>query len=143
MKTTILLTFLIIFISRDLFGQNFKQDYIDSDIRKQFFPITTPDRSRIRKPDLYSPQKFGCPGLMDLDRFGLYKDYSFFKDKKDRLYSDIIVNEDFPENSRYKKSQFIRIPDSKGVLLITKPDTSKYIKYHLIIDDLTCHSISK
>jgi hypothetical protein len=143
MKATIFLMFSFIFITGSLFGQKDKHNYIDSDIRKQFFPITNPDNPRLRKPDLYSPKKIDNPILRDLDRFGLYTDGSSFKDKKVTLYSDFVVVEEFPGASRFYGYPFVIKPDTRGKILIIKPDTSKNVKYNLIIKDPIRHTITK
>jgi hypothetical protein len=131
------------FITGSLFGQKDKHNYIDSDIRKQFFPITNPDSSRLIKPDLYSPKKNDSPTLRDLDRFGIYPDSSSFNDKNFRLYSDFVVVEEFPGASRFYGYPFVRKPDTRGKILIIKPDTSENVKYHLIIMDPVRHTITK
>jgi len=143
MKTTILLMFSFMFITGSLFGQKDKHNYIDSNIRKQFFLITNPDSSRLIKPDLYSPKKFDSPTLRDLDRFGLFPDCSSFNDKNVRLYSDFVVVEEFPGASRFYGYPFVRKPDTRGKILIIKPDTSENVKYHLIITDPVRHTITK
>jgi hypothetical protein len=142
MKTTILVMSFI-FITGSIFGQKDKHNYIDSDIRNQFFPITNPDSPRLRKPDLYSPKKFDSPTLRELDRFGLYPDNSSFKDKNVRLYSDFVIVEEFPGASRFYVYPFVRTPDTRGKILIIKPDTSENVKYHLIIKDPIHHTITK
>jgi hypothetical protein len=143
MKTTILLMFSFIFITGSIFGQINKHNYIDSDIRKQFFPITNPYSPRLEKPDLNLLKKFDSPTLRDLDRFGLYQSSSSFKDKNVRLYSDFVVVEEFPGASRFYSYPFVRKPDTNGKILIIKPDTSKNVKYHLIIKDPIHHTITK
>ena len=143
MKTTILLIFSFIFFTGSLFGQKDKHNYIDSDIRNHFFPLTNPDSPRLRKPDLYSPKKFDSPILRDLDRFGLYQDISSFKDKNVRIYSDFVVVEELPEASRFHSYPFVIKPDTKGKIIIIKLDTSENVKYHLIIKDPIHQTITK
>ncbi|MBK7627289.1 MAG: hypothetical protein IPJ16_08885 [Bacteroidales bacterium] len=143
MKATIILMFSFIFITGSLFGQKDKHNYIDSDIKKQFFPITDPVSPLLGKPDLHSPKKIDNPILRDLDRFGLYPNSSLFKDKKVPLYSDIVVVEEFSGASRFYCYPFVRKPDTRGKILIIKPDTSEDVKYHLIIKDPIRHTITK
>jgi hypothetical protein len=143
MRTTSLLMISFIFITGSLFGQKVKHKYIDSDIRNQYFPVTNPDSHRLKKPDLYSPKKFDNPTLRDLDRFGLYKDSTVFKDMNVRLYSDFVVAEEFHEVSRFYSYPFVIKPDTKGKILIIKPDTSENVKYHLIIKDPIHQTITK
>jgi hypothetical protein len=141
MKTTILLMFSFIFITGSLFGQKDKHNYIDSDIRKQFFPITNPNSPRLRKPDLNLPNKFEGPTLKDLDRFTLYQDSSTIRYDTVSLYSDFVVVEDFPGASRFyaKRPYFISSPYERSFIL--KPDTT--VKHYLIIKDPVLHTIRK
>jgi len=143
MKTTILLMFSFIFITGTLFGQNEKPNYIDSDIRHKFFPITIPDSFRLKRPTIDPSARFNKPTLRDLDRFGLYPDSSSFRDKNFRLYSDFVIVEEFPEASRYYSYPFVIKPDTKGKILIIKPDTSESVKHHLIIKDPIHQTITK
>jgi hypothetical protein len=135
--------FSFIFIIGSLSGQENKHNYIDSDIRKQFFPITNPDSPWLRNPNLFPPNKFDSPTLFDLDRFGLYQDSTSFKDKKIRLYSDFVIVEEFPGASRFYGYPFVIKPDTRGKILIIKPDTSKNVKYHLIIKDPIHQTITR
>jgi hypothetical protein len=135
MKATILLMVSFIFINGALFGQKDKHNYIGSNIRNQFLPFTHPDSPQFSKPDLFSPKKIDGPILRDFERFGLYPDSLSFKDKKVTLYSDFAVVEEFPGASRFYGYPFVRKPDTRGKILIIKPDTSENIKYHLIIKD--------
>ena len=141
MKTTTLLMFSFLFITGSLLGQKNKLNYIDSDIRKQFFPITNPNSSRFRKPDLNSPKKFDSPTLRNLDRFKLYKDSSSIKYDTVRLYSDFVVVEEFPGASRFyaKRPNLISSPYEKSFII--KPDTT--VKHYLIIKDPVLHTIRK
>ena len=124
MKATILLMSLFIFITGSLSGQINKY---------KSFPATSQDSFRLRNPDFF--KKYDIPALRDLDRFGLYQDSSFFKDKIVRLYSDLVVVEEFPGASRFNGSKFLIKPDTRGKILIVKPDTTGNVKYHLIIKD--------
>jgi hypothetical protein len=143
MKTTIFMMFSFMFIAGPLFGQKDEHNYKDSDIREQFFTIKNPDSPWLRKPDLYSPKLIESPAIRDFERFGLYPDSSSFKDKKIRLYSDFVVVEEFPGASKFYGYPFVRKPDTRGKILIIKPDTSQNVKYHLIIKDPIHHTITK
>jgi hypothetical protein len=143
MKTTILLMFSFIFITESLFGQIEKHSYIDSDIRLKFFPITIPDSFGLKSPYLGSPNKFDKPTFRDLDRFELYSDSLSFRDKNIKLNSDFVVVEEIPGASRFYGYPFVRTPDTRGKILIIKPDTSENVKYHLIIKDPIHHTITK
>ena len=143
MKTTILLMFSFFFTTGALFGQNEKPNYIDSDIRHKFFPITIPDSFGLKRPYFNPQKKIDEQTLKDLDRFGLYPDSSSFRDKNIRLYSDFVVVEEFSEASKYYSFPFVIKPDTKGKILIIKPDTSENIKHHLIIKDPIRQTITK
>jgi hypothetical protein len=97
------------------------------------FPATSQDSFRLRNTDFF--KKFDIPAVRDLDRFGFYQDSSFFKDKNVRLYSDFVVVEEFPGASRFYGSKFLIKPDTRGKILTVKPDTTRNVKYHLIIKD--------
>jgi len=143
MKTTILLLFTFIFIRGSLFGQIDKHNYIDSDIKQKVLPIQNLDYAQLSRPYLYSPKKFDFSSITDLDKFGLYHDSSFFKNNNVKLYSDFVVVEEFPWSSRFYVYPFVRKPDTRGKLLIIKPDTSESVKYHLIIKDPIRQTITK
>ena len=135
MKTTIFLMFSFFFITGSLFGQKDKHSFIDSDIRKKFFPVISLDSPRLRKPDLYSPKKIDNPALSDFERFGINPESSFFRDKKVRLYSDFVVVEEFPGASQNfaKRPDLLFFPYEKSFII--KPDTT--IKQYLRIIDPT------
>ena len=141
MKTTILLMFSFIFITGSLFGQKDKHNYIDSDIRKQFFPIEKSISPQFKKPDFKLPKKFDSSTIRNLDRFRLYQDSSSIKYDTASLSSDFVVVEEFPGSSRFyaKKPNLNSSPFEKS--FITKPDTT--VKYYLIIKDPTRHTDTK
>ena len=141
MKTTILLMFSFIFIAGSVFGQKDKINFIDSDIRKQFFPITNPDRSRLRRPDLNSPKKIDRQTLRNLDRFILYQDSSSIKYDTLRLSSEYTVAEEFPGASRFYAKRPYLISSHNEKSFVIKPDTT--IKHYLIIMDPILHAIRK
>jgi hypothetical protein len=133
MKTTVILIFSFIFITGSLFGQKDKHNYVDSDIRKQFFPVTRQDSPRLKRPYIKSSKKMDNPTFRDLDRFELFKDSTSFKDMNIRLYSDFIGAEEFPGASKYfaKRPNLISSPYAKSFII--KPDTT--VKQYLIIID--------
>ena len=135
MKTTLSLMISFILITGSLFGQKDKYNYIDSDIRNQFFPITRLDSPPLKKPYLDSYKKLDSPTLRDFDRFELFQDSPIFRDKNARLYSDIVVAEKFPGASKYfaRRPNLIDSPYEKSFIL--KPDTT--VKHYLIIIDPT------
>lgn len=137
MKTTIFLMFSFIFIMGSLFGQKDKQFFIDSDIRKQFFPITSLDSPQMRKPYLDLYKKLHSPTFRDLDRVELFQDRSSYMDNNFRPYTDIVVAEEFPGASKYfaRMPNLIYYPYEKSFVI--KPDTT--VKQYLIIIDPTQH----
>ena len=143
MKTTILMMFSFIFITGSIFGQIDKHNYIDSDIRNQFLPIKNLNSAQLRRPYLNTPKKFDFTSIGDIDKFGLYHASSLFKDNNVRLYSDFEVVEEFPKALRSYCYPFVRTPDTRGKIVIIKPDTSENIKYHLIIKDSIHNTITK
>ena len=143
MKATILLMFLLFIFNGHLLGQEGKFNYIDSEINKPILPITDSISSQLRKPNIRLPKKNDIPTIRNLDRFWLIQDSSSIKNYNVRLYSDFVVVEEVPVASRFYGYSFVRKPDSRGKILVIKPDTSSNVKYHLIIKDPIHHTITK
>lgn len=91
MKATLFLMFSFLFIIGSLFGQKNSQIFIDSDIRKQFFPITSLHSPEMKKPYLDSFKKMDSSALRDFDSIELFHDRSSFADNNARLYADVSV----------------------------------------------------
>lgn len=141
MKPTILLMFSLFLITRSLLGQIDKFNYIDSDIKKQFFHIIKPDSPRFSRPKLNVPKNLDSPTKNNLNRFNLYLDSSFHDSCKVRHYSDFVVAEKYPGSSRfYAKMPSLNL-NTYGKSFIIKPDSSA--KYYLIIKDPIPHTIIK
>ncbi|MGC1390155.1 MAG: hypothetical protein WA816_03900 [Bacteroidales bacterium] len=141
MKTMTLLMFSLFLISGSLMGQKAKFNFIDSDIKKEFFQLRMLDTPRLSKPDIKIPEKPEFPIRDNINRFNLYPDSSFNDFFSNRHNSDFVVVEEYPGTSGYNEDPFIIKPDSNGELLIIKPDLS--VKYHLIILDPSRYTIAK
>jgi hypothetical protein len=141
MKTITLPMFLLFLISGSLMGQNAKFNFIDSDIKKEFFQLRKLDSPRLSKPYIKIPDKLEFPIKDNINRFNLYQDSSLHDYSASRHYSDFVVVEEYPGASGYNEDSFIIKPDSNGELLIIKPDLS--LKYHLIILDPIRHTVAK
>ena len=141
MKTTSLLIFSLFLITGSLFGQMEKFNLIDSDIRKQFFPIIELDSSHIRMPNFNLSRKFDYTGIMHQNRFYLLIDTSTITLDTIKLFSDFVIAEEIPGASKYYGYPFVIRPDTRGKILIKKPDTTS--KYYLIIKDPIRHTISR
>ena len=113
--------FSFIFITGSLFGQKDTTNYIDSDIRKQFFPVTNPDSSRFIKPSFNSPKKPDSSTLRDLDRFELYQDSGSIKYDTVRLSSEYIMAEEFPRASGFYAKRPYPIPSHNDKSFVIKP----------------------
>jgi hypothetical protein len=141
MKTTFLLMFSLFIITGTLPGQKDKFNYIDSDIKKQIIPVLNPISPQLRKPDYNLPGKFESPAIRNSDRFILYKDSTFIYCDTVRLFSDFVIEEEFPGASRFYGYPFVKKPDTNGKLIIKKPDPTS--KYYLIIKDPLRNTIIK
>ena len=143
MKTTILLMFSLFLITKSLLGQIDKFNYIDSDIRKQFFPMRNikPDSPRFSRPKLNVPKNLNNPTKNNLNRFNLYLDSSFNDSCTIKRCSDFVVAEKYPGSSRfYAKMSSLNL-NTYGKFFIINPDSSA--KYYLIIKDPIPHTIIK
>lgn len=141
MKTTILLMFSLLLITKSLLGQIDKFNYIDSDIKNQYFPIKKLDSPRFSRPKLDVPKNLDNPTKHNLNRFNLYLDSSFNDSCTVRRYSDFVVAKKYPGSSRfYAKMSSLNL-NTYGKFFIIKPDSSA--KYYLIIKDPIPHTIIK
>jgi hypothetical protein len=129
MKTTIFLGFILLLISESLNAQINKFDYIDSPIRPS---REMPGTIFHKKPEL--------PNIKNPDRFR-FQDYLAIKSDTQKLYSDLIVAEEFPGSSRY----FAKWPKLSSSAyeksFLVKPDSA--LKYYLIIKDPDLHPDTK
>jgi hypothetical protein len=123
MKTTIFLGFIFLSICGSLNGQIKKFDFIDSPIR----PLR-------KTPDDILHKRYELPIIKYPDRFKFH-DFLAIKPESLKLYSDLIVTEEYPGSSQYfAKSPNLSSSPYENTFFI-KPDST--LKLFLIIKDPT------
>jgi hypothetical protein len=140
MRTTIILIFLLVFISRSVFGQGNKINFIDSDIKGEILK-TEPYNPYLKRPSLELIPRFDIPALRNPDRFRLYQEFPSVNYDTVKISSDFFETEKFPGASRFYaiNPNLLSSPYIKSFIL--KPDTA--IRSYLIIIDPFQNLISK
>jgi hypothetical protein len=141
MKTTILLMFSLIFMTGSLSGQKNRFKFIDSEIHKQFVPITDPSDLQLRKPEYNPSKKSENMRIDDPERFTLFQDSLLRQRYAIRQRTLSHTEEEFPGALRFYGFPPEKNRDTNGNFMIIKPDTDS--KYFLIIKDPINNTITK
>jgi hypothetical protein len=133
--------FSLIFITGSLSGQKNRFEFIDSEIKKQFVPITDPFDLQLRKPEFSPSNASENLTIDDPERFTLVQDSLLRRRYAIRQRASSDGEEKFPGALRFYGYPPIKNRDTNSNFMIIRPDPDS--KYFLIIKDPINNTITK